>query len=112
MRGILNLPLLGQIPLLPDTPTCQARLVGVISHTMPRSPLSEAFKIARTNLDLFRRTRGIRVILVASPCAAEGKTTVASNLAICLAQAGRKVLLVDADLRRPTQHTIHGLQPE
>jgi capsular exopolysaccharide synthesis family protein len=50
--------------------------------------------------------------MVTSPRSGEGKTTVASNLAICLAQVGRRVLLVDADLRRPMQHEIHGLRRE
>ena len=52
------------------------------------------------------------MIMVTSPRSGEGKTTVASNLAICLAQVGRRVLLVDADLRRPMQHEIHGLRRE
>ena len=49
------------------------------------------------------------MILITSPMAGEGKSTVASNLAISLAQAGRRVLLIDADLRCPTQHKVHNL---
>jgi capsular exopolysaccharide synthesis family protein len=79
---------------------------------MPRSPSAEAFKVVRANLDCSRRNQGARVIMVTSPRSGEGKTTVASNLAICLAQVGRRVLLVDADLRRPMQHEIHGLRRE
>jgi Mrp family chromosome partitioning ATPase len=77
---------------------------------MPRSPSAEAFKVVRANLDLSRRNPGVRTIMVTSPRSGEGKSMVASNLAISLAQVGRRVLLVDADLRRPTLHEVHGLR--
>ncbi|WP_406693546.1 polysaccharide biosynthesis tyrosine autokinase [Singulisphaera sp. Ch08] len=112
IRKVLQLPMLGQIPQLPESPTPRASSVGLICHAMPRSPSAEAYKVARANLDLARRNRGVRVVLVTSPHASEGKSTVASNLAICQAQAGRRVLLVDADLRRPAQHKIYGMQRE
>jgi capsular exopolysaccharide synthesis family protein len=112
MRKMLQLPLLGQIPALPESPTPRPSAVGLICHATPRSPTAEAYKVARANLDLSRRNRGIRVVLVTSPHSSEGKTTVASNLAICLAQAGRRVLLVDADMRRPGQHKLYSLQRE
>jgi receptor protein-tyrosine kinase len=74
--------------------------------------MAEAFKVARTNLEVIRRNRTAQVILITSPMSHEGKSTVASNLAISMAQAGRSVLLIDADLRCPTQHTIHRLKRE
>jgi succinoglycan biosynthesis transport protein ExoP len=112
MRKVLLIPLLGQIPELPEARTPRASSVGLICHARPRSPSAEAYKVARAHLDLARRNRGIQVVLVTSPHSGEGKSTVASNLAICQAQAGRRVLLVDADLRRPGQHTIYGLHRE
>jgi len=74
---------------------------------MPRSASSEAYKMVRTNLELIRRNRRVQVILVTSPNSGDGKSVTASNLAISAAHAGRRVLLVDADLRRPTQDWIH-----
>ena len=53
-----------------------------------------------------------RIILITSPGPAEGKTTIASNLAIALAETGRRVLLIDADFRRPRLHTIFGVSNE
>lgn len=112
MRKVLHVPLLGQIPELPETNAPQVASAGLMCHATPRSPWAEAYKVARANLDLARRNRDLRVLLVTSPHSAEGKSTVASNLAICLAQTGRRVLLVDADLRRPALHKMHGLHRE
>jgi capsular exopolysaccharide synthesis family protein len=110
MRRVIHFPFLGQVPQLPDSPVDGASPVGLVSHVLPRSPSAEAFKVVRANVDCSRRNQDVRVVLVTSPRPGEGKTTVASNLAICLAQAGRRVLLVDADLRHPMQHEIHGLR--
>jgi capsular exopolysaccharide synthesis family protein len=70
----------------------------------PRSPLSEAFRTLRTNLAFSNLSKPARTIVVTSVMPGEGKTTVAANLAVVLAQSGKKVILVDADLRRPSIH--------
>jgi capsular exopolysaccharide synthesis family protein len=77
-------------------------------HT-PRSPSAEAFRILRTNLTFAISRQAIRTLVVTSAGPGEGKTLVASNLAIALAQAGKRVLLVDADIRRPTIKAAFGL---
>jgi succinoglycan biosynthesis transport protein ExoP len=109
VRKAFGYHLLGQIPQLPRMPGEAPTAAGLVSHAMPRSPSSEAYKMVRTNLELLRRNRRIQVIMVTSPNAGDGKSVTASNLAISLAHAGRRVLLVDADLRRPTQDWIHNL---
>jgi non-specific protein-tyrosine kinase len=78
----------------------------------PRSPAAEAFRTLRTNLDFAGVDHPLRSLLVASPTPADGKSSVAANLAVALAQAERRVVLVDADLRRPVQHKRFGLQGE
>jgi Mrp family chromosome partitioning ATPase len=70
----------------------------------PRSPVSEAFRALRTNLEYSSIDKPLRSILVTSAGESEGKTTVATNLAIVLAQSGKKVLLLDSDMRRPNVH--------
>jgi receptor protein-tyrosine kinase len=107
MKRILNLTVLGLVPRLTREQAAKTESLGQISHTLPRSLMAEAFKAARTNLEVIRRNRTAQVLLITSPMASEGKSTVASNLAISLAQAGRSVLLIDSDLRCPTQHTVH-----
>jgi capsular exopolysaccharide synthesis family protein len=82
----------------------------MISHSKPRSRLAETYKSVRTGIDLIRRNWEGKVFLVTSAQPGDGKSTTTSNLAICLAQSGRRVLLIDADLRRPSQHTIHDLR--
>jgi capsular exopolysaccharide synthesis family protein len=76
----------------------------------PRSPVAEAFRALRTNLEFASLDQRHRTIVVTSSAASEGKTVVASNLAVAYAQSGRKVILVDADLRLPGVHTMFGLE--
>jgi capsular exopolysaccharide synthesis family protein len=78
----------------------------MIAVDEPQSPYVEALRGLRTALLLSRGGAPPQVILVTSSIASEGKTTLTLNLAILLAQQGRKVLLVDADLRRPTLHRV------
>ncbi len=80
--------------------------VELISHTDPKSKISEAFREVRTALLVSQPGKPPRTILIASAQPGEGKTAIAVNLAITLAQIGRRVLLVDADLRKPRLHKI------
>ncbi|MFZ5915755.1 MAG: CpsD/CapB family tyrosine-protein kinase [Chloroflexota bacterium] len=83
--------------------------VSLITITDPRSPASEAYRTLRTNLEFFSLDAPIRTLLVTSPGAEEGKSTVLANLAVTLAQVGKQVILADCDLRRPSQHALFGL---
>jgi polysaccharide biosynthesis transport protein len=71
----------------------------------PRAPIGEAYRMLQGGLRFLRSDKKLKVIVVTSAVASEGKSTISSNLAITMAQLGRKVLLVDADMRRPSQHT-------
>lgn len=75
----------------------------------PRSPVSEAFRALRTNLEFASVEDPIHTLLVTSPGSGEGKTTVATNLAAIFSQAERRVLLLDSDMRRPHIHRFLGL---
>jgi non-specific protein-tyrosine kinase len=80
----------------------------VTSPEHPRA-VTEAYRMLRTNIRFAMVDNRSRAIVVASPRPGEGKSTTAANLAIVMAQAGHKTLLVDADLRRPVQHKIFGV---
>jgi len=71
--------------------------------------VSEAYRTLRTNLEFSSLDEPVRTLVVTSPGAEEGKSTVLANLAVTLAQGGKQVILLDCDLRRPTQHTLFGL---
>ncbi len=75
----------------------------------PQSPYAEAFRVLRTNLEFLVASREMRLLLVTSPGPGERKTTLAANLAAIFAQAEKRVLLVDADFRRPRVHRVFGL---
>lgn len=81
----------------------------LITVTNPRSPVSEAFRALRTNIDFSSVDETIQVIMVTSSGPEEGKSTVSANLAAAYAQADKKVLLIDADLRKPTAHKTFSL---
>ncbi|MBE0409073.1 MAG: polysaccharide biosynthesis tyrosine autokinase [Anaerolineales bacterium] len=95
----LNLPVLGQFFEVPDGANN-----GVYVDKQPRSPFAEAFRSLRINLEYMNVDKPLKSILVTSANVDEGKSTVASNLAVSLAQGGKKVILVDADLRKPSIH--------
>ncbi|MCG0274841.1 MAG: CpsD/CapB family tyrosine-protein kinase [Thermosediminibacteraceae bacterium] len=76
----------------------------------PKSVVSEAFRMLRTNLQFASVDRPLKKIMVTSSVPQEGKSTVIANLAICIASAGSKVLLVDADLRRPNIYKLFLLE--
>ena len=108
IRRLLDYRMLGVVPLMTRGQQGDVK-ISLISHVRPRSRLAETYKSIRTGIELLRRNWQGNVFMVTSAQPADGKSTTASNLAICMAQSGKKVLLVDADLRRPSQHKIHGL---
>jgi capsular exopolysaccharide synthesis family protein len=76
------------------------------AYHLPRSPVAEAYRVLRTNLNFAAIDSGLRTVLVTSASPGEGKSTTAANLAVVMAQAGKHVIVVDADLRRPTLHRL------
>lgn len=75
----------------------------------PRSPVAEAYRSLRTNLEFSSLDEPLRTMVVTSPTPEAGKSTTLANLAVTMAQAGKQVILVDCDLRRPSLHDIFGV---
>ena len=81
---------------------------GLIAVSQPRSPTSEGFRALRTQLQI-ATDKPLRAVLVTSPNPLEGKSTIVANLGVVMAQAGRSVIVVDSDMRRPVLHEMFGL---
>ena len=87
----------------------------LITQSAPRAPISEAYRVLRTNLNFSTIDSELRSVLVTSSAPGEGKSTTTANIAVVMAQTGKRVVLIDADLRKPTQHKVfdasnnHGL---
>ena len=81
----------------------------LIAIRQPLSPVVESFRLLRTNLQFSMLDRPLTTLMMTSPSPSEGKSVALANLAVVLAQSGRKVIIVDTDLRRPTQNKIFGL---
>jgi non-specific protein-tyrosine kinase len=86
--------------------------LDLITLTDPRSPASEAFRTLRTNLEFTSLEHPLRSLLVTSPASETNKSETVANLAVIMAEGGRKVILVDGDLRKPAQHKILHLDNE
>jgi capsular exopolysaccharide synthesis family protein len=103
---LLRLPVLGAVPFNLSSKTSRHESAMEL-HLRPRSQASEAYRTVRTAIHFGASDeRPSKTILVTSPQPGDGKSTMASNLAIGIAQAGRRVLLIDADCRRPMQHEL------
>ncbi|HBY97264.1 MAG: polysaccharide biosynthesis tyrosine autokinase [Ardenticatenaceae bacterium] len=107
VESLVGLPILGQITELPHEHSTPAQ--AVILANAPRSPLAEAYRMLRTNLQFAMVDRPLHILVVTSPGPREGKSVTSANLAVAVAQTGARVILVDADLRRPSQHTLFTL---
>jgi len=119
---ISALPSLGMIPLGSKPPlsgnnakqltlACSNEAVEIVTQARPQSQMAESYRALRTSLLLSSLGAPPKVIMVTSARPQEGKTTTALNSAIVLAQKGVRVLLVDADLRRPSVHKTLGMGP-
>ena len=106
IERILKLPVIGYIG---DMRNAQKAIDDIHVVHYPRSPAAEAFRSLRTNLEFTNVDSSLTRILVTSPGPGEGKTTVSTNLAAIIAQGEKRVLLIDADLRKPKIHSIFGI---
>ncbi len=86
------------------------RLSNLVTLSNPRSPISEAYRTLRTNLEFSSLDKPIRSMVVTSAAPEEGKSTTLANLAVTIAQAGKRVILVDCDLRRPSLHQLFNVR--
>ena len=109
VERLLGIPVLATIPLIGEK-TVQER--GMISHLQQTSEVAEAFRTLRASLLLKQEVRQAPVLMITSAGPGEGKSLVSTNLAINLAQDGRRTLLVGADLRRPVLSEIFGVDKD
>ncbi len=92
--------------VIPSIKKRSAYRIPLIVNDAPNSRTAEAFRVLVAKLPFLNLGGGLKTVLVTSSTRGEGKSTVSSNLAAALAQKGNKVLLIDADMRRPSQHTF------
>jgi len=105
----VGLPMLARVPdLTEDERLSLDTNLALVSHTVPHSLLAESFRQLRTHL-LFSSDKPIRSLLITSPGPGDGKTTVAANLAITMARTGERVLLIEANFRRPALPRVFDL---
>jgi capsular exopolysaccharide synthesis family protein len=83
----------------------------LVTHFIPKDPTAEAYRIMRTNIEYLSFDRSVKTILLTSATMQEGKSTTIANLSVAFAQQGKKVLLLECNLRRPSMQRIFGTIP-
>jgi polysaccharide biosynthesis transport protein len=106
VESFLRLPFLGYVPNIKTNSVVERDLQA---HLHPQSNAAEGFRTIRATISLTHKSEKFRIISVTSTIPSEGKSLIASNLAIVTAQTGLRTLLVDADLRRPSVHKAYQL---
>ena len=81
----------------------------LIAQRSPKSPIAETFRTLRTNIQFMNSQKDLKTILVTSTMPGEGKSWISSNLAITFAQAGKKVVIIDADMRKGRLGTMFSI---
>lgn len=114
ISSILGVRVIGHTPVFPRSVSSRGAAKSkldpsLIAHYSPKSRSAEAFRAIRTALYFSSRGNRLRVIQMTSPEPRDGKSTMTANLAISIAQSGKKVMLIDADFRRPRVHHLFGL---
>ncbi len=108
-EGALGLPMLGTVPqMTADDGALPGHML--VMHTNPHTVAAEAFRVLRANVLFASVDTQVRILQITSPSQGDGKSSMAANLAIAMAQAGKRVILLDGDLRRPEQHRLFGLR--
>jgi succinoglycan biosynthesis transport protein ExoP len=108
VREVVGLPTLGAVTRMKGD-RGRKEIYRLVTLLYPRSATAEAYRTLRTNTEFASVDAPIRTLLVTSSITGEGKTVTAANLAVAFAQAGRRVVLVDADLRKPGVHLVFDL---
>ena len=109
LEETLGITTLGAIARIGGSETEDDPIERLVARNYPRSPIAEAFRTLRTNIRFARPDRPRATLLITSSQPGEGKSLVAANLAVAIAQEGRTAIIIDADLRRPTLHRFFGL---
>src|SRR5207302_3527432 len=129
VEAYLEVPVLGVVPHIDSRETVQRVLERrpalaqmdpeallshalLITHFDPKSPVAEAYRTLRTNVQFARMERAGKVLVITSPTLQEGKTTTIVNLALTLAQSGQRTLLIGGNMRRPSIHRFFGIERE
>jgi Mrp family chromosome partitioning ATPase len=107
VHAALGIPLLGR---LPEPPRRLARRRALAMLEAPKSEHAEPFRILRNNLEFARLDRDVKTIMITSAIEGEGKSTTIANLAVAAARGGKRVIVADFDLRRPSLHDFFDLE--